>query len=77
MSTQTASPPGGDRVLTRLLTTYLRPYRRELTIVVALQLVGTVASLYLPSLNADIIDNGIVRGDTAYILRIRPPMRRM
>jgi len=36
--------------------------------VVALQLVGTMASLYLPSLNADIIDNGIARGDTAYIM---------
>ncbi|WP_439664524.1 ABC transporter ATP-binding protein [Lentzea sp. HUAS TT2] len=55
-------------MLTRLLTTYLRPYRRELTIVVALQLVGTIASLYLPSLNADIIDNGVARGDSAYIL---------
>ena len=35
---------------------------------VALQLVGTMASLYLPSLNADIIDNGIARGDTGYIM---------
>lgn len=69
MPTQrTASPPGGDRVLTRLLTTYLQPYRRELGIVVALQLVGTIASLYLPSLNADIIDNGVARGDTSYIV---------
>ncbi|MET9232434.1 ABC transporter ATP-binding protein [Lentzea sp. NPDC003310] len=56
-------------MLTRLLTTYLRPYRRELTIVVALQLVGTVASLYLPSLNADIIDHGVALGDTSYIVR--------
>jgi ATP-binding cassette subfamily B protein len=38
--------------------------------VVLLQLVGTMASLYLPSLNADIIDQGIARGDTDYILRI-------
>jgi len=36
--------------------------------VVALQLVGTMAALYLPSLNADIIDQGIARGDTPYIL---------
>jgi ATP-binding cassette, subfamily B, multidrug efflux pump len=56
-------------VLTRLLRTYLRPYTRLLTAVVLLQLVGTLASLYLPSLNADIIDNGIARGDTGYILR--------
>lgn len=57
-------------MLTRLLRTYLQPYRRPLTYVVLLQLVGTMASLYLPSLNADIIDQGIARGDTDYILRI-------
>ncbi|MEU7527141.1 ABC transporter ATP-binding protein [Saccharothrix sp. NPDC042600] len=55
-------------MLTRLLRIYLRPYRRELAAVLALQLVGTVASLYLPSLNADIIDFGIATGDTDYIL---------
>ncbi len=55
-------------MLTRLLVTYLRPYRRDLTWVVVLQLVGTIASLYLPSLNADIIDFGIARGDTGYIV---------
>jgi ATP-binding cassette, subfamily B, multidrug efflux pump len=56
-------------MLTRLLRTHLRPYARPLTAVVLLQLVGTMASLYLPSLNADIIDLGIARGDTGYILR--------
>jgi ATP-binding cassette, subfamily B, multidrug efflux pump len=55
-------------VLTRLLRTYLRPYRKDLTAVLVLQLVGTIASLYLPSLNADIIDFGIARGDTGYIV---------
>jgi ATP-binding cassette, subfamily B, multidrug efflux pump len=55
-------------LLYRLLRTYLRPYRRELTIVLVLQLIGTIASLYLPSLNADIIDRGIVTGDTGYIV---------
>jgi len=55
-------------VLTRLLLTYLRAYRSELTAVIVLQLIGTIASLYLPSLNADIIDYGIVRGDTGYIV---------
>ena len=55
-------------MLTRLLRTYLRPYTRPLAAVVLLQLVGTMASLYLPSLNADIIDRGIARGDTGYIL---------
>ncbi|WP_133850170.1 ABC transporter ATP-binding protein [Labedaea rhizosphaerae] len=55
-------------MLSRLLRTHLRPYRRELTAVLVLQLIGTVASLYLPSLNADIIDFGIARGDTGYIM---------
>ncbi len=47
---------------------YLRPYVDLLAAVVGLQLVGTMASLYLPSLNADIIDNGVITGDTGYIL---------
>jgi ATP-binding cassette subfamily B protein len=56
-------------MLLTLLRNYLRPYRRLLLAVVVLQLIGTMASLYLPSLNADIIDNGIAKGDTGYILR--------
>ncbi|WP_367127927.1 ABC transporter ATP-binding protein [Saccharothrix sp. HUAS TT1] len=55
-------------MLSRLLRNHLRPYRRELTVVLVLQLIGTIASLYLPSLNADIIDFGIAAGDTGYIL---------
>ncbi|HEY6635236.1 MAG TPA: ABC transporter transmembrane domain-containing protein, partial [Acidimicrobiia bacterium] len=57
-------------MLWRLLKKYLAPYRRELTFVLGLQLVATIAALYLPTLNADIIDNGVVRGDTAYIIRV-------
>lgn len=57
-------------MLLRLLRTHLRPYKRWIAIVVGLQLVGGIASLYLPSLNADIIDNGVVTGDTGYIMRI-------
>jgi len=57
-------------MLLQLLRRYLEPYKREIIIVVTLQAVGTFASLYLPSLNADIIDNGIVLGDTSYIVRI-------
>jgi ATP-binding cassette subfamily B multidrug efflux pump len=57
-------------MLWRLLKTYLAPYRRELTFVLGLQLVATIAALYLPTLNADIIDNGVVRGDTDYIIRV-------
>jgi ATP-binding cassette subfamily B protein len=55
-------------MLIRLLRTYLRPYKRPLAVVVGLQLVSTLASLYLPTLNADIIDNGVARGDTHYIV---------
>ena len=56
-------------MLIRLLRTHLRPYRGLLAAVVALQFVGTMASLYLPSLNADIIDQGVARGDTGHIMR--------
>jgi ATP-binding cassette, subfamily B, multidrug efflux pump len=55
-------------MLIKLLRTYLQPYSTALLAVVALQLVSTMASLYLPSLNADIIDNGVAKGDTAYIV---------
>jgi len=55
-------------MLITLLRTYLRPYSSALLAVVALQLVATMASLYLPSLNADIIDKGVAKGDTAFIM---------
>ncbi|GAB2666806.1 ABC transporter ATP-binding protein [Gordonia jinhuaensis] len=55
-------------MLIRLLRTYLGAYRLELAAVVILQVGATIAMLYLPSLNADIIDNGVARGDTGYIV---------
>ncbi|WP_030910397.1 ABC transporter ATP-binding protein [Streptomyces sp. NRRL F-5126] len=55
-------------MLLRLLRTHLAPYRRPIALLVALQLLQTVATLYLPTLNADIIDNGVVKGDSSYIL---------
>ncbi|MGW0186694.1 ABC transporter ATP-binding protein [Streptomyces sp. NPDC003362] len=55
-------------MLIRLLRTYLRPYRKPITVLVLLQFLQTCATLYLPTLNADIIDNGVVNGDTGYIL---------
>jgi len=55
-------------LLIRILRTYLNPYGLLLAAVIGLQLVGTMASLYLPTLNADIIDNGVTTGDTTYIL---------
>ncbi|MFJ5935567.1 ABC transporter ATP-binding protein [Streptomyces sp. NPDC093071] len=56
-------------MLIRLLQTHLRPYRKPIALLVLLQFLQTCASLYLPTLNADIIDNGVVHGDTGYILR--------
>ena len=56
-------------MLVRLLRTHLRPYARPLLAVLVLQLVGTAAVLYLPSLNADIIDRGVARADPGYVLR--------
>ncbi|WP_405520852.1 ABC transporter ATP-binding protein [Streptomyces canus] len=55
-------------MLIRLLRTYLRPYKKPITILVLLQFLQTCATLYLPTLNADIIDHGVVNGDTGYIL---------
>jgi len=57
-------------VLIRLLFRYLRPYRRDLLFVVLLQLVATSASLYLPHLNAEIIDDGVTTGETGTILSL-------
>lgn len=57
-------------MLIRLLRTYLSPYQKPIALLVALQLLQTSATLYLPTLNADIIDDGVVKGDTGYILRV-------
>ena len=53
-----------------LLRTYLRPYTRQLVVVLVLLLVGAIGNLYLPDLNGDIINNGVVKGDTDYIVRV-------
>ncbi|MFD9032217.1 ABC transporter ATP-binding protein [Streptomyces sp. NPDC059567] len=55
-------------MLLRLVGGRLRPYRRTLALVVILQLVQSLASLTLPTLNADVIDNGVLRGDTGHVL---------
>jgi ATP-binding cassette, subfamily B, multidrug efflux pump len=57
-------------MLLRVLRRFLRPYRRDVVVIVVLQMVQTIAALSLPTLNADIINDGVVRGDTSYILRI-------
>jgi len=55
--------------VTRLLRERLLPYWRQIVVVLVLLLVQAIANLYLPTLNADIINNGVVTGDTGYILR--------
>ncbi|MEU2200157.1 ABC transporter ATP-binding protein [Isoptericola sp. NPDC019482] len=57
-------------MLVSLARSYLRPYSGAVALLLVLQLLATLASLYLPSLNADIVDNGVTTGDTAYIMRV-------
>ncbi|WP_313817075.1 ABC transporter ATP-binding protein [Citricoccus sp.] len=57
-------------MLWKLVRHYGRPYWALVVAVLVLQLAATLATLYLPSLNADIIDNGIATGDTEYIWRV-------
>ena len=54
----------------RLLSRFLRPYRRSLVLVVVLVLIQSIANLYLPTLNADIINDGVAKGDTRVIVSI-------
>ena len=53
-----------------LLRRFLRPYARTLIVIVGLLLVQAMANLYLPTLNADIINDGVVTGDIDYIIRV-------
>lgn len=57
-------------MLTSLLRTYLRPYQRSVVIVLFLLLIQAIANLYLPNLNADLINNGVAKGDVSYIWKI-------
>ena len=52
-----------------ILRRYLRPYRWQIVFVMFLLLIQAIANLYLPNLNADIIDNGVLKGDIPYIIR--------
>jgi ATP-binding cassette subfamily B protein len=54
----------------KLVRTYFPKYRNWIAMIIALQVAQTVAILYLPTLNADIIDKGVVIGDTGYIWRV-------
>lgn len=57
-------------MLWALLRQYVRPYRGLLAVVAGLQLVSTMASLYLPTVNAAIIDDGVAKGDLHTIVRL-------
>jgi ATP-binding cassette subfamily B multidrug efflux pump len=57
-------------VLIGLLRTYLRPYRGSVAVVLFLLLIQAIANLYLPNLNADLINNGVVKGDVSYIWKV-------
>lgn len=57
-------------MLIQLLRGHLRPYKGAIALVVLFQFIQTLATLYLPTLNADIIDNGVIKGDTDYVVRI-------
>lgn len=61
--------PRGILVLAALLRAQLRRYPGPVTAVVLLQAAQVMAALYLPTLNADLIDNGVITGDAGYILR--------
>jgi ATP-binding cassette, subfamily B, multidrug efflux pump len=53
----------------RLLRAYLRPYTGQLALTMGLLLIGAIGNLYLPTLNGDIINNGVAKGDNGYILQ--------
>jgi ABC-type multidrug transport system fused ATPase/permease subunit len=57
-------------MLLALLRQYIRPYRRLVAVLMVLQMISTLATLYLPTINARIIDDGVAKGDTATIVRL-------
>ena len=58
------------QMLLALLRQYIQPYRRLVAVLMVLQLISTLASLYLPTVNAAIIDKGVAKGDTTTIVRL-------
>lgn len=56
-------------MLVRLILKHSRPYVGQIALVLVLHLATTIALLYLPSLNARIIDTGVLNGDIPYIWR--------
>ncbi|MFE9423407.1 ABC transporter ATP-binding protein [Kitasatospora sp. NPDC006697] len=56
-------------MLIRVLRAHLGPYKPQILVLMLLQLISTIAALYLPTLNADIINDGVIKGDTGYIMQ--------
>ncbi|GAA2857426.1 ATP-binding cassette, subfamily B [Actinoplanes cyaneus] len=54
----------------KLLRVHLRPYWNTIGLIVLFQFLQTLATLYLPTLNADIIDKGVITGDTGYVMQV-------
>ena len=57
-------------MLTKILGRYLHPYRIQTVMVLVLLLAQAIANLYLPLLNAELINEGVAKGDVGYILHI-------
>ena len=57
-------------MLFKLIVQFIKPHWPLVVAVVVLQLAQSIASLYLPALNADIIDDGVATGDTGLIIRL-------
>lgn len=57
-------------MLTQILKSYLRPYKKQVYLILLLLLIQAIASLYLPNLNADLINNGVAKGNVGYIWHI-------
>jgi len=57
-------------LLTQILKRYLRPYKKQVYLILSMLLIQAIASLYLPNLNADLINNGVAKGNIGYIWHI-------
>ena len=57
-------------MLTQILKRYLRPYKKQVYLILLMLLIQAIASLYLPNLNADLINNGVAKGNIGYIWHI-------
>ena len=57
-------------MLTQILKKYLRSYKKQVYLILLMLLIQAIASLYLPNLNADLINNGVAKGNVGYIWHI-------